>query len=525
MALNWFKKKSDKNIEEEASQDISTKQDEIEKEEESLTLTDEENLEKDNKNKNGFLKKLFTKKTENDAVPQETVTPDDGEVQEEPGGSGETAFPDEDAQGLLEQQEKDVDSTKSEDKNIVEEEASQDISTKQDEIEKEEESLTLTDEENLEKDNKNKNGFLKKLFTKKTENDAVPQETVTPDDGEVQEEPGGSGETAFPDEDAQGLLEQQEKDVDSTKSEELTKQVSFFSRLKKGLSKTRKILTTDIDKLFTFKKKIDDDMLEELEELLVTSDIGINAAMDIIETVSKKASKISCPADLKEVLKEEILSLFGQQTEKPKKITGKPQVVMVIGVNGVGKTTTIGKLAARATASGKKVLIAAADTFRAAAVEQLVIWAEKAGADIVRHKENTDPAAVAYDSIEAAMARNVDLVLIDTAGRLHTKVNLMEELKKIKRAVSKKMPEAPHETLLVLDATTGQNSLSQARLFHEEIGVSEIAVTKLDGTAKGGVVVAICNTLKIPLKYIGMGEKIEDLHDFNPEQFIDALFS
>ena len=197
---------------------------------------------------------------------------------------------------------------------------------------------------------------------------------------------------------------------------------------------------------------------------------------------------------------------------------------MVVGVNGVGKTTTIGKLAARAHDSGEKVLIAAADTFRAAAIEQLSIWAERAGADIVKHKDNSDPAAVAFDGIKAAVSRGTDLVLVDTAGRLHTKVNLMEELKKIKRSIGKVRSEAPHEVLLVLDATTGQNALSQAKMFHEAIGITEIALTKLDGTARGGIVISICHSLGIPLKYIGVGEGIDDLQDFNPIKFVDALF-
>jgi fused signal recognition particle receptor len=199
-------------------------------------------------------------------------------------------------------------------------------------------------------------------------------------------------------------------------------------------------------------------------------------------------------------------------------------VILVVGVNGVGKTTTIGKIAASLKDSGQKVMIAAADTFRAAAAEQLMIWAEKSGAEFVRHKENADPAAVAFDAVAAARARGCDVVLIDTAGRLHTKVNLMEELKKIKRTVAKQIPGAPHEILLVLDATTGQNALSQAKLFNEALEVTGMALTKLDGTAKGGIVIGICSTLNIPLQYIGIGEKIEDLRPFNAEQFVDAMF-
>jgi len=303
------------------------------------------------------------------------------------------------------------------------------------------------------------------------------------------------------------------------------KSAGFFKRLKSGLSKTRKVLTTDIDELFTGKVKIDDEMLENLEELLITADIGVQTTLDIIEGIRKKAPRISGSAELKEILKSEIRALFDiETTAADSALVSKPHVTMVIGVNGVGKTTTIGKLAARANGAGEKVLIAAADTFRAAAIEQLTIWAERANADIVRHKENSDPAAVAYDSVEAAMARGVDRVIIDTAGRLHTRVNLMEELKKIKRSVSKKLPGAPQETLLVLDATTGQNALSQARLFNDAIDVTGLALTKLDGTAKGGIVVAICSAMNIPLKYIGVGEQIDDLQEFDPERFVEALF-
>ena len=302
------------------------------------------------------------------------------------------------------------------------------------------------------------------------------------------------------------------------------RQAVYFKRLRAGLSKTRAILTTDLEDLFAKKKKIDDDLLEELEKLLITSDMGVQTSMDLIERISDKSSKIEDADELKNALKEEILSFLDAQTQVSDKITSHPHVIMVVGVNGTGKTTSIGKLAARYTSAGKKVLIAAADTFRAAAVEQLEIWANRAGADIVKQKEGTDPAAVAYDSIEAAIARDCDIVLVDTAGRLHTKINLMEELKKIKRTISKKLPGAPHEILLVLDATTGQNALSQAKSFNEALDITAIALTKLDGTARGGVVVGIFTALNIPLKYIGVGEQIEDLQDFDPVRFVNALF-
>ena len=298
----------------------------------------------------------------------------------------------------------------------------------------------------------------------------------------------------------------------------------FFKRLKQGLSKTREILTTDIDDLFMGNRKLDDDLLEELEELLITSDIGVATAMDIMDIISKKASEIEDAHSLKQVLKDEIAGIMGHVAPTVQTTPEKPHIVMVVGVNGVGKTTTIGKLAARQTAQGKKVLIAAADTFRAAAIEQLTIWAQRARADIVKHKDNADPSAVVFDSIEAALSRNVDIVYIDTAGRLHTKINLMEEIKKIKRTIAKKIPQAPHEILLVLDATTGQNAISQATLFNEALDITGLALTKLDGTAKGGIAVSICSTLNIPLKYIGVGEQIDDLQDFAPQAFVEALF-
>ena len=298
----------------------------------------------------------------------------------------------------------------------------------------------------------------------------------------------------------------------------------FFKRLKQGLSKTREILTTDIDDLFMGNRKLDDDLLEKLEELLITSDIGVATAMDIMDIISKKASEIEDAHSLKQVLKDEIAGIMGHMAPTVQTTPEKPHIVMVVGVNGVGKTTTIGKLAARQTAQGKKVLIAAADTFRAAAIEQLTIWAQRARADIVKHKDNADPSAVVFDSIEAALSRNVDIVYIDTAGRLHTKINLMEEIKKIKRTIAKKIPQAPHEILLVLDATTGQNAISQATLFNEALDITGLALTKLDGTAKGGIAVSICSTLNIPLKYIGVGEQIDDLQDFAPQAFVEALF-
>lgn len=297
--------------------------------------------------------------------------------------------------------------------------------------------------------------------------------------------------------------------------------VGFLDRLKSGLSKTRQSLSTRFDTILSANRKIDEDVLEEIEEVLITSDIGVPTTMELMQRIGKKSDKITTADAFKAALKKEMQSLVDIEYHATN--MEKPHVIMVVGVNGVGKTTTIGKLAGKYTAQGKKVLLSASDTFRAAAVEQLEIWADRAGADIVRHKDKSDPAAVAYDSVEAAIARGVDIVIVDTAGRLHTKVNLMEELKKIKRSIGKKIPSAPHDTFLVLDATTGQNAVSQAELFNADIEITGIVLTKLDGTAKGGIVLSICNLLNVPIRYIGIGEGVDDLQEFDPRLFVDAL--
>ncbi len=301
--------------------------------------------------------------------------------------------------------------------------------------------------------------------------------------------------------------------------------MGIFNSLKKGLSKTRAILLTDVNDLFSSEREIDDDLLEELEEILIMSDLGMDVTMEIMEKISKKAKKLKTADELKSILKEELKSLFPKTPpiETESQTTG-PRVIMVVGVNGTGKTTTLGKLAVKFTAEGKTVLIAAADTFRAAAVEQLEIWANRAQVKMIKHREGADPAAVAFDAVEASIARGIDILLIDTAGRLHTQKNLMEELKKIKRSVGKRLAGAPHEVLMVLDATTGQNALSQAALFNDAVGITALALTKLDGTAKGGVVASVARTMDVPLKYIGVGEGVEDLQDFDATLFVNALF-
>jgi fused signal recognition particle receptor len=302
----------------------------------------------------------------------------------------------------------------------------------------------------------------------------------------------------------------------------------FFEKLKKGLSKTHQGFVEKVDQLFLGKKTIDQDLLDELEGILFEADLGVKTSGQLIEGVRQglKRGELQEPAKVKEFIKQEILRIL-RSGEKPLSIDfsqTKPFVFMVMGVNGVGKTTTIGKIAYQYSSQGQKVLIGAADTFRAAAVEQLEIWANRVGADLIKQSKGSDPSAVAFDSIHAATARDIDLVFIDTAGRLHTKVNLMEELKKVQRIIGRECPGAPHESLLVLDATTGQNAISQAKLFNEAVGVTGIALTKLDGTAKGGIIVGITEELKIPIRYIGVGEGINDLKEFNATEFVEALF-
>jgi fused signal recognition particle receptor len=304
--------------------------------------------------------------------------------------------------------------------------------------------------------------------------------------------------------------------------------VGILDKLKKGLSKTHQGFVQKIDRLVLGKKTIDQDLLDELEGLLFEADLGVKTSGHLLEGVQQglKRGDLKEPEKVKEYIKEEISRIL-RSGEAPLSIDfsrGRPFVFMVVGVNGVGKTTTIAKIAHQYTAQRKSVLIGAADTFRAAAVEQLEVWAKRLGADLVKQSKGTDPSAVAYDAVHAAMARNIDLVFIDTAGRIHTKVNLMEELKKVKRIIAREHPGAPHEILLVLDATTGQNAISQAKLFHEAIGITGIALTKLDGTAKGGIIVGITQELNIPIRYIGVGEAMDDLREFNAGEFVQALF-
>ncbi len=299
-----------------------------------------------------------------------------------------------------------------------------------------------------------------------------------------------------------------------------------------GLQKTKAGIFDRIKRAVAGRSEIDDDMLDAIEEALVASDIGVDTTLEIIENLQERVAsqKYMNSSELNSILKEEIEKLLNINDSEEESATAvfdfskKPYVIMVVGVNGVGKTTTIGKLAARLAAEGKKVVLGAADTFRAAAVDQLVIWSERAGVSIVKQEMGSDPASVAFDTLKSAVAQNADVVLIDTAGRLHNKINLMNELTKIKNVMKKVVPDAPHDVLLVLDGSTGQNAYQQAREFTRATSVSSLAVTKLDGTAKGGVVIGIAHKFKIPVKFIGVGEKVEDLQIFDKKAFVDSLF-
>ena len=297
----------------------------------------------------------------------------------------------------------------------------------------------------------------------------------------------------------------------------------FFDKLKTGLSKTRDNLTDKINEALNIAIAIDDDLYEELEEILIMSDIGMETTVEIIDRLKEKIrkEKINDVAEVKPALKEVIRDMLLEGDYED--FDDERKVMLVIGVNGVGKTTSIGKLAAKNKKEGKKVLLAAADTFRAAAIDQLDIWSKRAGVDIVKHQEGSDPAAVVFDAVSATKARNVDLLICDTAGRLHNKKNLMDELAKINRIIDRELGDIKKETLLVLDGTTGQNAVIQAKQFMESCPIDGIILTKLDGTAKGGVVISIKNTLNIPVKYIGVGEGVEDLQKFNAEEFAEAI--
>ena len=301
--------------------------------------------------------------------------------------------------------------------------------------------------------------------------------------------------------------------------------MGFFEKLKNGLLKTKNAIVGKIDNLFRSFHKIDEDLFDELEELLISADLGVNCTEEILDNLREavKDGRLKDPSEIKDLLFCNLRDMLGEH--EPLKLTTKPSVILVIGVNGVGKTTSIGKIAAELKKQKKRVVVAAADTFRAAAAEQLAVWCDRAGVDLVRQGAGADPASVVYDAISAAKSRSADVLIIDTAGRLHNKKNLMDELAKINRVIGKELPEADRETLLVLDATTGQNAVIQAKEFKGAAEITGLVLTKLDGTAKGGIIFSIKQELGIPVKFIGVGEQIEDMKPFNAEEFAGALFS
>ena len=305
-------------------------------------------------------------------------------------------------------------------------------------------------------------------------------------------------------------------------------QPGLFDRMKEAVTRTRENLTERIEEVVSFNKEIDRGTLLDLEGILLGADLGSGTTQEVLGKLRDKADRkqIKNVDQLKRLLKEELLAIINNANTQPvQKVEGTPEVILVVGVNGTGKTTTIGKLAQVLRADGKTVLLCAADTFRAAAIEQLEVWGSRTGTEVIRTKAGGDPSAVLFDALQAATARHTDYVIVDTAGRLHTKTNLMAELEKMRRTAQRIIPGAPHETLLVMDATTGQNGLQQARLFTQSAGVTGIVLTKLDGTAKGGVVVAICRELGLPVRYVGVGEKAGDLLRFNPKDFVESLFN
>ncbi|QQZ07975.1 signal recognition particle-docking protein FtsY [Heyndrickxia vini] len=305
---------------------------------------------------------------------------------------------------------------------------------------------------------------------------------------------------------------------------------SVTEKFKQGLSKTRDNFASKVNDLVARYRKVDEDFFEELEEILIGADVGFNTVMELVEELKMEVKKknIQDPAEVQSVISEKLVEIYQGDTETPNTINIQSEgltVILFVGVNGVGKTTTIGKLAHKYKTDGKKVILAAGDTFRAGAIDQLEVWGQRVGVDVIKQGEGSDPAAVMYDAIQAAKARKADILLCDTAGRLQNKVNLMNELEKVKRVIEREIPNAPHEVLLVLDATTGQNAMVQAKTFKEVTDVSGIVLTKLDGTAKGGIVLAIRNELEIPVKFVGLGEKMDDLQEFDPEKYVYGLFS
>ena len=438
------------------------------------------------------------------------------EIQEEPVEELEVEETEEDSQNVEDIKEK------------VKSDLENDEDNSEYDSQKEQEEVEILEEDEIEsnkiEETKNEEAVSQEILEEQIETKEEAKEEIAEIE-EIKAEDIETQEKQYEIEESEDTVENQIDD-EVEEEEEKPKKVSLFDRLKQGLTKAKQGITDRIDEVLKAYTKVDEELLEDLEEVLITADVGVNTTMDIIEKLEDviRTKKITDPQDVREELKliiEDILSKDDTKLD----VSHSPTIILMVGVNGVGKTTTIGKLAHRYKSEGKKVLLAAGDTFRAAAIDQLEVWANRCNVDIIKHQEGADPGAVIFDAIKASKARGVDVLICDTAGRLHNKSNLMNELGKVFKIVDREYPEAKKEVLLVVDATTGQNAVSQAKSFKEVCDITGLALTKLDGTAKGGVILAVKSEVDVPVKLIGVGEKMEDLQDFDSKSFVDALFS
>ena len=438
------------------------------------------------------------------------------EIQEEPVEELEVKETEEDSQNVEDSKEE------------VKSDLENDEDNSEYDSQKEQEEVEILEEDEIEsnkiEETKNEEAVSQEILEEQIE----AQEEAKEEIAEIEEIKAEDIETQEKQDEIEESEDTVENQIDDEveEEEEKPKKVSLFDRLKQGLTKAKQGITDRIDEVLKAYTKVDEELLEDLEEVLITADVGVNTTMDIIEKLEDviRTKKITDPQDVREELKliiEDILSKDDTKLD----VSHSPTIILMVGVNGVGKTTTIGKLAHRYKSEGKKVLLAAGDTFRAAAIDQLEVWANRCNVDIIKHQEGADPGAVIFDAIKASKARGVDVLICDTAGRLHNKSNLMNELGKVLKIVDREYPEAKKEVLLVVDATTGQNAVSQAKSFKEVCDITGLALTKLDGTAKGGVILAVKSEVDVPVKLIGVGEKMEDLQDFDSKSFVDALFS
>ena len=438
------------------------------------------------------------------------------EIQEEPVEELEVKETEEDSQNVEDSKEE------------VKSDLENDEDNSEYDSQKEQEEVEILEEDEIEsnkiEETKNEEAVSQEILEEQIETQEEAKEEIAEIE-EIKAEDIETQEKQYEIEESEDTVENQIDD-EVEEEEEKPKKVSLFDRLKQGLTKAKQGITDRIDEVLKAYTKVDEELLEDLEEVLITADVGVNTTMDIIEKLEDviRTKKITDPQDVREELKliiEDILSKDDTKLD----VSHSPTIILMVGVNGVGKTTTIGKLAHRYKSEGKKVLLAAGDTFRAAAIDQLEVWANRCNVDIIKHQEGADPGAVIFDAIKASKSRGVDVLICDTAGRLHNKSNLMNELGKVFKIVDREYPEAKKEVLLVVDATTGQNAVSQAKSFKEVCDITGLALTKLDGTAKGGVILAVKSEVDVPVKLIGVGEKMEDLQDFDSKSFVDALFS